>query len=201
MERELAGVIRGRVRVAVLDALYKDNPVDVPRAMIDEQVQELQVDTARRLGIQDARALPPRERFEEPARRRAALGLLISRIVEAEDLKVERERVQSRLAELIESYPDPDQARRAYLQNQDAMRQIEASALEEQAIDWILARAKVSEQPSTFKELTGFGGAGTGQDLDVHDHAHHGHDHEHGHEHGQQASAAGGEENSQVGGK
>ena len=189
MERELAGVIRGRVRVAVLDALYKDNPVDVPRAMVDEQVQQLQVDTARRLGIRDARALPPAARFEEPARRRAALGLLISQIVQSEDLKVERERVQARLDELIEGYPDPDQARRAYLQNQDAMRQIESGALEEQVVDWILARAKVTERPMTFKELTGFGEAGG-------EHEHHGHEHEHEHH----ASPEAGQEHVQVGG-
>jgi len=189
MERELAGVIRGRVRVAVLDALYKDNPVDVPRAMVDEQVQQLQVDTARRLGIRDARALPPAARFEEPARRRAALGLLISQIVQSEDLKVERGRVQARLDELIEGYPDPDQARRAYLQNQDAMRQIESGALEEQVVDWILARAKVTERPMTFKELTGFGEAGG-------EHEHHGHEHEHEHH----ASPEAGQEHVQVGG-
>jgi trigger factor len=174
MERELAGVIRSRVRTQVLEALYRNNPVDVPRTLIDEQVQELQLDTARRLGIRDASALPPRERFEEAARRRAALGLLISQIVQTEGMKVERERVQERLSELIEGYPDPEQARRAYLQNQDAMRQIESSALEQQVIDWIVARAQLTERPMTFKELTGFGQAG-------HDHEHQGYEDEQDH--------------------
>jgi trigger factor len=183
MERELAGVIRGRLRVQVLDALYKDNPLEVPRALIDEQVQELQLDTARRLGIRDVAQLPPREGFEEPARRRAALTLLISQIVNAESLKVERARVQERLAELVESYPDPEQARRAYLQNRDAMGQIEAAALEEQVIDWVLARARVSERPMTFAELTGFGQGGGG------------HDHVHEHQQEAHAGSAGGQEN------
>ncbi len=79
MDRELADVIRNRVRVQVMDALYKANPIEVPRALVEEQVQQLQVDTARRMGIRDANRLPPREVFEEPARRRVALGLLISR--------------------------------------------------------------------------------------------------------------------------
>jgi len=183
MERELDGVIKNRLRVQVLNGLYRSNPLDVPRALVDEQVQELQLDTARRLGIRDARALPPRERFEEPARRRAALGLLISQIVQSEALKVDRERVQARLAELIEGYPDPEQARRAYLQNQDAMRQIESAVLEEQVIDWVVGHARVTEKPMTFKELTGFGEA-------QHDHDHEGHEHEHEHH----ASPEGGQE-------
>ena len=172
MERELAGVIRNRLRVQVLEGLYRNNPVDLPRALIDEQVQELQLDTARRMGIRDARALPPRERFEEPARRRAALGLLISHVVQSQNMTAERERVQERLTELVESYPDPEQARRAYLQNPDAMRQIESAVLEEQVIDWVVGQAQITERPMTFKELTGFGEA-------QHDHEHDEHDHEH----------------------
>ena len=105
MERELADVIRNRVRVQVMDALYKDNPIEVPRALVDEQVQQLQVDTARRMGIRDASRLPPRNLFEEPARRRVALGLLISQIVQSEDLKVDRERVQARLDDADRGLP------------------------------------------------------------------------------------------------
>ncbi len=171
MERELAGAVRNRVRVQVMDALFRENPVELPRAMVDEQVQRLQLDLARRMGIQDPAQLPAAQSFLEPARRRVALGLLISQIVQANNMQVERERVQERLNELIESYPDPEQARRAYLQNQDAMRGIESGALEEQVVDWVLARAQVTEKPSTFKEMTGFGQSGE---------AGYEHDHEHG---------------------
>ncbi len=156
MERELADVIRGTARVQVLDALYQGNPVDVPRALLDEQVQQLQIDTARRLGVRDASQLPPREPFEEPARRRVALGLLVAQIVQAQGLRVDRERVQARVAELAESYPNPEEARRAYLQNQDAMRTIESAVLEDQVVDWVLEHAQVSERPVSFSELTGF---------------------------------------------
>jgi len=195
MERELAGVVKNRLRVQVLEGLYRTNPVEVPRALIDEQVQELQLDTARRMGIRDARALPPRERFEEPAQRRAALGLVISQIVQSQALAVDRERVRERLTELVESYPDPEQARRAYLQNPDAMRQIESAALEDQVIDWVVANAQVTEKPMTFKELTGFGEA---QPHHEHDHDHAGHEHEHGHEH--HAAPAEGQQQHEVSG-
>lgn len=159
MERELADVIRNRVRAQVLDALYRQNPVDVPRALLEEQVQQLQIDTARRMGIRDANQLPARESFEEPARRRVALGLLMSQIVQTQQIKLDRERVQSRLSDLIAAYPEQQQeeASRAYLQNQDAMRQIESAALEDQVIDWALGRANITEKPMTFKEITGFG--------------------------------------------
>ena len=59
MERELAGAVRNRVRVQVMDALFRENPVELPRAMVDEQVQRLQLDMARRMGVQDPSQLPP----------------------------------------------------------------------------------------------------------------------------------------------
>jgi trigger factor len=159
MERELADVIRNRVRGQVLDAIYRQNPVDVPRALLEDQVQQLQIDTARRMGIRDASQLPARASFEEPARRRVALGLLMSQIVQTEQIKLDRERVQSRLSDLVAGYPEEQQeeARRAYLQNQDAIRQIESAALEDQVVDWVLGRANITDKPMTFKELTGFG--------------------------------------------
>jgi trigger factor len=159
MERELTDVIRNRVRGQVLDALYRQNPVDVPRALLEEQVQQLQIDTARRMGVRDASQIPAREPFEEPARRRVALGLLMSQIVQTEQIKLDRERVQTRLGDLVAQYPEPqqDEMRRAYQQNQDAMRQIESAALEDQVVDWVVGRANITDKPMTFKEITGFG--------------------------------------------
>ena len=159
MERELSDVIRNRVRAQVLDALYRQNPVDVPRALLEEQVQQLQIDTARRMGVRDANQLPPRQQFEEPARRRVALGLLMTQVVQTEQIKLDRERVQTRLNDLIAGYPEQqqDEMRRAYQQNQDAMRQIESAAIEDQVIDWVLGRANITDKPMTFKEITGFG--------------------------------------------
>jgi trigger factor len=77
--------------------------------------------------------------------------------VRSAGLKVSRESVQEKLNELAASYSNPDEVRRAYLQNADMMRQIESQVLEAQAIDHVLAQAKVTDKPSSFSELTKFG--------------------------------------------
>ena len=157
MERELADVIRNRVRTQVLDALYAENPIDIPRALIEEQVQQLQIDAARRMGVREASQLPPREPFEAPARKRVALGLLLGQIVQAQSIAVDRERVQARIEELAAGHPNPEEARRAYQHNAQTLRQIESMVLEDQVIDWVLERAKVTEVPMSFQDITGFG--------------------------------------------
>lgn len=159
MERELNEAVRQKLRAQVLEGLYTKNPLELPRQLVEEQIQELQVEMLRRAGVKDAKQLPPREPFEQPARRRVALGLLMSELVRAANLKVSREAVADKLNELAASYSNPDEVRRAYLQNADMMRQIESQVLETQAIEWVLGQAKVNDKPATFTELTQFGQA------------------------------------------
>jgi trigger factor len=157
MRRELAENIRGRVKQQLLDRLLEANPVDVPKALVDNQVREMQIDTARRIGAKDASQVPPPEPFVEPARRRVALGLLIGELIKSRGIQLDRERVDTRLNELASTYPDPDSIVKAYRQNPEALRQVESMVLEDQVVDYLLERAKVTDQPSSFKELMNFG--------------------------------------------
>jgi trigger factor len=157
MERELAEATRSRVRDQLFNALYRDNPLDLPRSMIDEQIRELQGQAARRSGTQDPKLLPMAESLEPNARKRVALGLLLTEIVRAQNLKVDRARVEERLEQLVAGRPDPQEARRQFLASREAMEQIESAALEDQALDWALTQVKVQDQPLSFAELTGFG--------------------------------------------
>jgi trigger factor len=157
MQRELDNAIRAKVRTQVLDALHDANPIEVPKGMVAEAMQGMQIDLARRMGLKDLSQLPKNDALEAPARRRVALGLVVGEIVRAQDLKVDRARVNARLAEAVGDHPNSDEMRRQYLQNAEAMRQIESAALEDQLIDWVLSQAQVTDKPSTFSELTGFG--------------------------------------------
>jgi trigger factor len=158
MRRELDQNIRNRNKTAVLEKLYQANPVDVPNSLVESQIRDMQVDVMRRAGAKDVSQAPDREPFIEPARRRVALGLLINDIIRREKLVLDPARANARLDEMVSSYGDAAALKRAYLQNADAMRQVESLALEDQVVDWILAHAEVQERPSTFKELMNFEG-------------------------------------------
>ncbi|MGD0492931.1 MAG: trigger factor [Steroidobacteraceae bacterium] len=158
MRRELDQNIRNRNKTAVLEQLYQANPVDVPNSLLESQIRDMQIDVMRRTGAKDVSQAPDREPFVEPARRRVALGLLINDIIRREKLVVDPARSNARLDEMVSGYGDAAALKRAYLQNADAMRQVESLALEDQVVDWILAHAQVHEKPSTFKELMNFEG-------------------------------------------
>jgi trigger factor len=156
MRRELEQALRNRNKAAVMEKLYTANPTDVPNVLIEGQIRDMQVEAMRRAGAKDASQAPPRDPFVEPARRRVALGLLLNDVIRRENLVVDRARVNERLDEMVAAYGDAAQMKRAYLQNAEAMRQVESLALEDQAVDWILEHAKVHEVKSTFKELMNF---------------------------------------------
>jgi trigger factor len=157
MRRELAENIRGRVRQQLFDGLLAANAIEVPAVLVANQVRDMQVDAGRQAGARDVSQLPPAEQFYEPARRRVSLGLVLGEVIKSSGISVDRNRVQAKVQEMAEQYPDPSQALKAYRENQDAQRQIENLALEEQVIEWLLERAKVTEQPMSFKELMNFG--------------------------------------------
>ena len=110
----------------------------------------------RRMGVQKVEQLPPREPYEEPARKRVALGLIIGELVRSNGIRVDRARVEERLNSVAASYPDAESVRRQYLQSREAMAQIESAVLEDQALDWVQSRVQKVDKPASFAELTGF---------------------------------------------
>ena len=158
MRRELDQNIRNRNKTAVLEKLYQSNPIDVPNALLESQIRDMQIEVMRRSGAKDASQAPPREPLVEPARRRVALGLLMNDIIRRENIVVDPARSNARLDEMVGAYGDAATLKRAYLQNPDAMRQVESLALEDQVVDWILDHAQVQNRASTFKELMNFDG-------------------------------------------
>jgi trigger factor len=160
MRRELEQNLRNRNKTAVMEKLYQANPIDVPNALLESQIRDMQIEAMRRTGAKDVSQAPPREPLVEPARRRVALGLLLNDVIRRQNLVLDPKRSNARLDEMVGAYGDGDAAalKRAYLQNADAMRQVESLALEDQVVDWILEHAKVHEKASTFKEMMNFEG-------------------------------------------
>ena len=159
MRRELNDSIRGRVKAQLLDKLVAANPIELPRSAVDNQIRSLQMDWLRRMGAnpEDLKQAPPREPFEANARRRVAIGLLVAEIIRRERISIDAARLDERIESAAVGYSDAEEAMRQIRDTESLRSQLESTVLEDQAIDWLLGRVKVVEQPSTFKELMNFG--------------------------------------------
>lgn len=136
MERELKNAIRTRVKSQVIDGLVKANEVDVPAAAVDSEIEVLQRQAAQRFGGDEKQALQlPRELFEEQAKRRVIVGLLLGEVINSNELKAEDERVKALIDEMASAYEDPSEVVEFYNKNEQLMNNIRNLALEEQAVD------------------------------------------------------------------
>ncbi len=155
MERELKERIRSETKNRALDALLKANPVEVPRALVEEETRKLVGDAMQRMGTDDPSKVPPAAQFEPAARRRAALGLLVQELIRGQSITLDRDRVDARLKELCSPFEQPDEVERIYRGSRDLMSQVEASVFEDQVVELLLEQAKTVDKQLKFKEFMG----------------------------------------------
>jgi trigger factor len=156
MERELEQRLEAALKERVMNLLMDRNPVDVPAALVADEAQRLR-DQAKgdltRAGHSSALELPL-SLFEEQARRRVWLGLLVGEVIRTQGLKVDGERVRRKIERLAESYEQPDDVVSWYYANHDALRPVENLVLEDQVADWVVTRLQVEDEPTTFAAMT-----------------------------------------------
>ncbi|MGQ6624297.1 trigger factor [Serratia sp. IR-2025] len=154
MERELKGAVRNRIKSQAIEGLVSANEIDVPAALIDGEIDVLRRQAAQRFGGNEKQALElPRELFEEQAKRRVVVGLLLGEVISTNDLKADEDRVKTLIEEMASAYEDPSEVIEFYSKNKELMNNMRNVALEEQAVEALLAKAKVTEKATTFSEL------------------------------------------------
>ena len=154
MERELKGAVRNRIKTQAIDGLVNANEIDVPAALIDGEVDVLRRQAAQRFGGNEKQALElPRELFEEQAKRRVVVGLLLGEVISQHELKADEDRVKALIEEMASAYEDPSEVVEFYSKNKELMNNMRNVALEEQAVETLLSKAKVTEKATTFTEL------------------------------------------------
>lgn len=156
MQDEMADVIRAKVKQRALDALYSLNPIEAPRSQVDQQAA-LMMEQARQTlltqGVPEAEIKLDRESFENEARRRVGLGLLVNEVVRAQRFSAEPERVRARVEALAASYENPSEAIQWYYADRSRLANVEQLVLEDHVVDWILGQVRVTEEATTFDAL------------------------------------------------
>lgn len=160
LEREVKRRVQQRVKDQVLKALIDNARLEVPKALIDAEIDRLMQGMAESLkarGMQDQAATMPRDVFEPEARRRVTIGLVLAEIVKNEKIKAEPDQVKSVVEDYAQSYERPEDVVRWYYQSPDRVREVESVVIENNVVDWLLAKATVVDKPTAFEELMGNG--------------------------------------------
>jgi trigger factor len=155
---EVSRRLKARNKDAAMDALLRAAGFDVPKALVDEEVQ-----TLMQLTLQDMEArgmktkgvsLPP-DLFRERAEKRVKLGLILAHLVQKHNLTAKAEQVKSFINEYAQSFDQPEEVIRWYATNPDRMQEAEHIVLEENVVEWVMGQAKTVDKPAAFNELMG----------------------------------------------
>jgi len=154
MGRELEQALKANVKEQVLNGLLEQNEIELPKPLIDGEVEVLRKQAMQRFGDQAAN-MPelPADLFTEQAERRVKVGLLLGEVIKTNELKAEDDRVQSLIASMASAYEDPSEVVAYYNGNEEMMQNMRNVALEEQAVEALLKTAKLTEKAVNFEEF------------------------------------------------
>ncbi|MFZ9610130.1 MAG: trigger factor [Methylococcales bacterium] len=156
MERELEQALRSKLKGSVMDALYEKIQLTVPNTLVDVEVENLMkpyIETAKRQKMKLEDLKLPRDSFEEQARRRVALGLILGEVIQKESIKLDNDKVRSTIEEMAKSYERPDDVISWYYSDESRLNEVQQMVLENQVVDWLVAQAKVSDEAVNFNDV------------------------------------------------
>lgn len=158
VEREVKQRLGARLKNHVMQALLDTTRIDLPKALIDMEVQRLVGAAAedlksRGLKLEDMPIGP--QVFEEQARRRVALGLIMGECIKKHDLAAKPQQVRALVEEQAESYEQPGEVVKWFYSQPERLAEFEGLAVEQNVLDWVLKQAKVEDKTVAFDELMG----------------------------------------------
>lgn len=152
MERELKQAIKAKVKNQVMDGLLATNKIEVPKALIGNEVNRLRMQAAQQFGGNIKADQLPAELFEDQAERRVALGLLVAQVIKQFELKAADDAVRAMIEELASAYQEPEQVVAWYLKNEQQLEEVRAVVLEDMVVDTVLSKAKVTDKTVAYED-------------------------------------------------
>jgi trigger factor len=158
LDREVGARLKARTKDSVMSALLAAAAFDVPKSLVQDDQRHLaemaRADLTGR-GVDPQKAQVSVDMFAEQAQRRVRLGLLVAELVKTESLQARQDQVRKAIEEIAQSYEKPAQVIQWYLGNRERLAEIETMTLENNVVEWVLGRAKVTDVTVPFDELMG----------------------------------------------
>ena len=153
LERELKGALMNRLRREVgeqLAAVYKD--VELPPRLVETEAQALMANAAEQARRQGQQLAAAPEAFQEAARKRVLVALLVGEVARRNELRLEPERLNETMRLIASTYEQPQQVIDLYRNDPQLMQGLQNRVMEEQVTDWIAERAQHTEKALSFQE-------------------------------------------------
>ena len=158
MARELKNATKNRIKTQVMDGvLAVHGDLQVPKALISQEIDALRNQQMQQFGALAEKLNPadilPDDLFRDNAERRVKLGLVLNELISSEEIKADADKVRETLEEMAASYEDKEEVINWYMSQPQQLQQIEGIVIEEQVVEKLLEKSKVSEETLSYKEV------------------------------------------------
>ncbi|MFH1815324.1 MAG: trigger factor [Pseudomonadota bacterium] len=156
LEREVKKRLHARVKNEVMNLLLEQHTFDVPTSLCEQESHRLAEEAlsnlaSRGMNVKDIPVEPTW--FLAQAERRVRLGLLVAEAVKKHELYAKPEQIRAVVEEQAQSYEDPADVVRWYYSDTQRLAQVEAMVVEDNVVDWVLAKVKTTPKTVEFDEL------------------------------------------------
>lgn len=158
LEREVKRRADARLKDGAMKALLDTTSIELPQVLVDQEADRLIEQMKQNLqtrGVNTENMPLPRETFNEEAKRRVQLGLIVSELVTSNGLGAKPEQIKALVDEQAKSYDKPEEVRRWYYEAPERLREFESIVLEDNVVQWVTGQAKLAEKPTAFDEIMG----------------------------------------------
>ena len=155
MTRELDQAVKNKVKNQVMDGLVEQNEVEIPAALVNEEIDRMREQAVQQFGGAQGGFDPkqlPAEMFQDQAKKRVHVGLVVAEIIKVNELSADDEKVDAMLNEMASVYQEPQQVIDWYKNNPEQLNQLKAVVLEEQVVEKVLDAAKVEDKEMSYQD-------------------------------------------------
>lgn len=156
LDQEVEKRVKARVKEAVFQALIGAVELETPKAIVGAEINRLMQSTAQNL---QQRGMDPKAiqleptMFEEQAKRNATLRLVLSEVVNSNNLQASADQVRAMVDTFAQSFEKPSELVNWYYSDVKRLDEPAALATEENVVNWVLEKAKVTNKKIKFDEL------------------------------------------------
>lgn len=156
LEQEVDKRIKARVKESVFQALVDESSFELPKAVVSAETNRLMQVAAQNLrqrGVDPAQVPMEPSVFETQAQRNAKLRLVLTELVNTNNLQANADQVRAMVDSFAQSFEKPDELVNWYYADVKRLDEPAALATEENVVAWVLDKAKVTNKKIKFDEL------------------------------------------------
>lgn len=158
LQQEVTKRVRAKLKEQVFTALVGAVNLELPRSLIaleiNRQMQGARANLEQR-GVDLSQVTLEPSMFEEQARRSVHLRLILAELVNKNELHATPEQIRAMVDEFAKSFEQPEDVVRWYYADPQRLDEPMGLATEENVVNWVLERTKVTDKAVSFDELMG----------------------------------------------